>query len=234
MLAWWTVGSPVRELAVESWTGLPLRSFANTVQKPNKSDLLLQNLKKLQLDLLFDLKDSMYEKCFRERCASQIHSGLNSLQILFSRMSVEFETDLDQYKPMTPFQTILGTCQFPKLRSLSLNSLDSTMEELLTLLESSKQLQQLRLRHYELFTGTWEKAADWMRNSLALEEVSIDHLCGSWEPDSPVVEFNNGEYEDLFGHVQEFFSFNGPNPFSKEALAAQEKDLDEGREIYMY
>ena len=226
MLAWWAVGSPVRELLVESSTGLPLRSFVNTVQRPCEMDLLFRGLTTLQLDLHVEpgepsIGDSMDDCSFREGSVSQALSTMKSLQCLY--ISAKFGSNLEKYKPMTLFQTILGTCQFPKLRLLVLSSIKSTMEELLSFLGSSKQLQRLTLYQHGLLSGTWEKAVDWMRSSLTLEVVEIDRICGGWEPDSPMI--HRGPYRDCFGHVQDFFLRHGPNPFSKETLAARKKDL---------
>lgn len=230
MLAWWVVGSPIRELAVESRGAyLPLRSFVNnTVERPHEVGPLFQSLTKIRLDLLIDpgSGNEMDACCFQEGDVSHALSSAKNLQCLYIRAKIG--NHLDAYKPMTPFQSILGTCQFPALRSLIFNSIDSTLEELIKFLGASSQLQQLTLVHYDLLSGTWKQAAEWMRRSLRLEEVVLDELYGGWEPDGPVMEFHCGEYKDHFGRVRDFFLRHGPNPFGEEALAAQEEDLNQG------
>ncbi len=229
MLAWWAVGNPVRELAVESHAYLPLGSFINTVHKPCELDLLFQSLTKLRLDLSIDPDSENPEdtSCFQQGSVSLALSGAKSLQCLCIR--AELSENLEDYRPMTPFQMILGTCQFPKLRSLILCSCDSTSEELLTFLEASKHLQQFTLIYHGLLSGNWEQAADWMRNSLTLEDIYLNDLYGDWVPGRSVVDFDAKEYIDYFGHVQDFFLRHGPNPFSKETLAVQRNYLEEGR-----
>ncbi|KAL9133874.1 MAG: hypothetical protein Q9175_004947 [Cornicularia normoerica] len=230
MLALWAVGTPIRELAVESRADLPLSSFVNAMEMPVELNLVFQNLTKLRLNLFINAAPGhSYDTfCFKGGWVSKSLSGAKSLQCLYIRANIG--DNLDKFKPMTPFQTILGTCQFPKLRSLILNSFESTMEELLTFLGASQQLQQLTLIQHELLSGTWEEAADRMQSFLTLEEVSLDYVYGGWGPDSAVVEFHEGVYDDYFGRVQAFFSRRGPNPFSEEMLAAQDEDLRKGRE----
>lgn len=230
MLALWAVGSPVRELAVESRGAyLPLRSFAyDTVEKPRELGPLFQSLTKIRLDLLIEPGSGNQEDAyvFEKGHVSHALSSAKNLQCLY--ISAKTGDDLDKYKPMTAFQSILGTCQFPALRSLIFNSLHSTLEELTTFLESSKRLQQLTLVRYDLLSGTWKQAAEWIRRFLRLEEVVMDDLYGGWEPDGLVMESHGGVYKDHSGRVRDYFLRHGPNPFGEEALAAQEEDLVQG------
>ncbi len=228
MLAWWAVGNPVRELAVESQASLPLAPSFDPVQKPWDFGLLFQSLTKLRLNLCISPGSEHPEEtsCFQQGSVSLALSGAKSLQCLY--IEAKLGEDLDNYRPMTPFQTILGTCQFPKLRSLVLSSLDSTSEELLTFLEASKHLQQFTLIYHELLSGTWEQAADWMRSSLTLEEIDFNQLYG--DDVAGILALESGEgYIDHFGHVQDFFLRHGPNPFSQETLAVRQNYMEEGR-----
>lgn len=237
MLASWAVGTLVRELAVDSGANLPLRSFLDT-EKPWNLYLIFQSLTKLRLNLVIDLdssgrEDYMDADCFRRGLVSHALSGAKNVRCLYIKAIIRI--DLDEYKPMTPFQTILGTCQFPKLRSLILSGFDSTTEELLTFLGASTQLQQLTLIHHGLLSGTWEKAADCMRGFLkSLQEVVINNVHDDLAASSPVLNYLQGRYMDHFGRVQDFFFRDGPNPFNAESLAAQEQDIEDGREaIYV-
>ena len=229
MLAWWAVGNPVRELATESQACLPFAHFFNPVQKPWDFGLLFQSLTKLRLNLSIDPDPEYPEEtsCFQQGGISLALSGAKSLQCLY--ILATLGQNVDEYRPMTPFQTILGTCQFPKLRSLILNSLDSTSEELLTFLEASKQLQQFTLIYHELLSGTWEQTAGWMRTSLTLEEIDLNGLYGGLVPHNPVADFDDEGYIDYFGHVQDFFLRHGPNPFNKDTLSVRKNYLKEGR-----
>ena len=224
MLALWTVGFPVKEIAVKSWVNLPMKSFVNAAKRPYELALLFKSLTKLRLHLRMDPEDPVGIYCSREGLVARALSGAKSLQYLHIRTQIDPLLGNPELK--TPFQASLGSCQFPKLRSLILHSYESTMEELLTFLGASEQLQRISLIHYELLSGTWEQAADWMRRISTLREADIDHLSGGWGPDSPVALFDNGEYTDNFGHVEDFFLRQGPNPFSDKMLAAREKRLN--------
>ena len=225
MLAWRAVGSPVRELAVEPYTCLPLRSFVNTVQTPWKLGLFFQGLTKLRLDLLIETEPSQnyfLDNCsFQEGRVSLALAGAKNLQCLY--ILTKYSNPWVEIKPMTPFQSILGTCQFPKLRSLKLWNLHSTMEELLGFLEASKQLQKLTLLYHRIYSGTWEQAADWIRSSLELKEAHLDDLYDAMKIEGPF-----GGYTDLTDcsrSVQDFFFRHGPNPLSEKLRTAHQKDL---------
>lgn len=241
MLAWWAVGSPVRELAVESWAYLPLRSFVSTVQKPCELNQMFQNLTKLPLNMLIAFRepgfdDVLHVRSFEEGLVSKALSSANNLRCLYITTRIGDDYDEDN-QTMTLFQVILGTCQFPKLKSLILVSLDSTMEELFKFLGASKQLQQLTLVDHELFSGSWEQAADWIRSTLTLEEVDIADVYGScdvygsWKKDSLMLDHVWGPSKGHFVRVQEFFLRHGPNPFSEEMLAARFGELEDAREL---
>ena len=233
MLAWRAVGSPVRELAVESYTCLPLRSFVNTVQTPWKLRLFFQGLTKLRLDLLIETEPSQnyfLNNCsFQEGRVSLALAGAKNLQCL--DILTNYRKSWVESKPMTPFQSILGTCQFPKLRSLKLWRLHSTMEELLGFFEASKQLQKLTLCDHRIYSGTWEQAADWMRSSLrGLEEVHLGNLHDDMEIEGPFGGFTG--FTDCSRSIQDFFFRHGPNPLSEKMRTAHRKDLqDRGEEV---
>lgn len=224
MLALWTVGFPVKEIAVKSWVNLPMKSFVNAEKRPYELGLLFKSLTKLRLHLRMDPADPVGIYCSRDGLVARALSGAKSLQYLHIRTQIDPLLNNPELK--TPFQASLGSCQFPKLRSLILHSYESTMEELLTFLGASEQLQQISLIHYGLLAGTWEQTADWMRRISTLKAADIDHLSGGWGPDSPVTLFDNGEYTDNFGQVEDFFLRQGPNPFSDKTLAAREKELN--------
>ena len=73
--------------------------------------------------------------------------------------------------PTLDLKHVLGTCAWPSLSSLSLDSLDTTAENLVDILKRQPSLKNLRLGLINLSKGTWTDVLDEMRVYLDLEDA---------------------------------------------------------------
>lgn len=218
----------VRELTMEP-DGMGLSTdtaaFSMSPQDLSQAMACFRNLTKLRLSLVSDI----------ERFSTNVdtfHVHRNVAKLLRSAINLEslsldlfYEEGIPKHKYST-LQEILGQCKFPKLKSLILSFLTSSDEELLQLLEYSKNLEQITITYHTLTKGSWMRVANWIRASLPLlKHVELNHLYRGF--DDP---FERVEYQDLYGEFSDFLFAHGENPFMKIALEKHEADKKAGRQ----
>ena len=112
------------------------------------------------------------------------------------------------------FEGTIGSCKFPKLKSLTLSQFHSTEDQLVDFLSFSPGLASLELFRYDLTQGLWEHMAHWIKHSLQLQSVRIDIPSGEMPCGT-----EDDELTDFYvGNVDDYILRNGENPFTKEAL----------------
>lgn len=182
------------------------------------------NLTKLRLSL-----DSDSERFSTDVDTRHVHRNVAKLllsAINLESLSLDLSDDCITDHDYSTLQEILGQCKLPKLKSLILSFLTSSDEELLQLLEYSKNLEQITITCHILTKGSWMRVANWIRASLPLlKHVELNQLYGGF--DDPL---KGVEYQDLYGEVSDFLFAHGENPFTKKALEKHEADEKAGRQ----
>ena len=143
MLSLISTGSPLKELALEPSRGkghIPLRAFQPTFWNPFSLPKIVQNLTKLRLILSIDSfpLDSLNRCAYVGGYVARTLAAATGLESFF--INFHWANDGDDDLGMTNFESILGGCQFPRLKSLILASFDSTAEELIRFFKTSKAL----------------------------------------------------------------------------------------------
>lgn len=119
----------------------------------------------------------------------------------------------------TSLNLFLDRCQFPRLRSLILQSFEAFETELLALLQGSPRLRSLTLSAFSLTRGSWEGFVEQARGTLNLKRVALHFLHG--------FDYNDSWDNYLDWHtpmVDGFFFSSGENPFSRSAMIQHKKD----------
>ena len=211
-----TTKANVRELTMEPYelcVSTDSAAFSMSPWGLSQALLSFRNLTKLRLSLIGDTEQFTNDVDTRRvhpNVAKLLSNAINlkslSLDISDRRFRPRYSCPL--------FQDILGQCKFPKLRSLILAFFASSDEELLRLLNHSKRLEQITLRHFTLTTGSWMRVADWIRASLPLlKHAELTPVYGGFG--KPI---DGLEYWDWYGDVDRFLFGSGENPSTEEAL----------------
>ena len=155
------------------------------------------------------------------------HVHQNVAKLLRSAVNLEslsldvVDEDMAPESSRPALQEILGQCKFPKVRTLNLAFFVSSEVELLRLLTSSKNIENLTLGCHVLTEGLWTRVADCIRAAFPLlKHAELTQLYGSF--DEP---WDRTEYMDLYGHIDEFLFAQGENPFTTKALERYHADI---------
>lgn len=148
-------------------------AFVMTVEQSCCLTLQLQHLLKLRMRL---------GEFIQELGAQAQHSHDSSpiARALSSTVNLE-SLFIDGNKPdyvngPTAMSNFLGGCQFPKLSSLILKSMDSKEDELLEFLKASPDLKHFTLTNFTLLVDSWDTMAQKIRSTLRLESVMLHPL----------------------------------------------------------
>ncbi|CAD6590192.1 MAG: hypothetical protein ASARMPREDX12_004223 [Alectoria sarmentosa] len=145
MLALWSSRQTLKELATLPTTSyLSLRCFEMGIRRPYSLCDIFQSLTNLRLDICIGSQpgDTLGTRCYTNGYVSQALSAARNLEFLCLWANVA--TESINYELITIFQSLLGTCRFPKLRSLILNS--KTWEELaIKMRESLSSLKDIEV-----------------------------------------------------------------------------------------
>ena len=196
---------------------LTQNAFTMLARQSRYLTIQLQHLIKLRMRLHYDGGQKA------DRVVAKALSPAVNLESLFLESYI--------YDPRPEASTaifgFLSGCHFPKLRSLILDSMNSTEDELLDFLKTSPGLKHLTLEHFFLIIGSWEVVAERIRSVLRLKSVMIQDFVDG------MPNFGHGKYyQGLYSYsndhrvIEDFFLRNGKNPFTKEAMETwYEKDI---------
>ena len=178
-------------------------AFTMTARQSRYLTIQLQHLIKLRMRLY----DAWGQKT--DRVIAKALSLAVNLESLFLESYTQFY-DL-RYDESTGIFMFLSGCRFPKLRSLILDPMNSTEDELLDFLKTSPCLKHLTLENFDLKIGSWEVVVERIRSVLRLKSVMIHHFAGAMYHDRC---FRTNDHRA----IEDFFLRNGKNPFTKEAM----------------
>jgi hypothetical protein len=143
---------------------------------PDKIPQSWLSLEHITLELTTDtLEDqSRYREVLQN---GSLRRFLDQLQML-QHLGLIFYSELpenDMIWSHAPFEHVVDTVtKWPRLKSLQLDGVDSTAQELLYFLEShSLTLKALTLRNYRLLSGSWMQALPELRESLSLARAEV-------------------------------------------------------------
>ncbi len=140
------------------------------------------SLHSITLDLVADtLEDQM--QCRHILMTGELRRFLDQLRMV-RHLSLTFFSDpldSDTSWPHGPFEYALDTVtKWPLLKSLCLDGLDSTAQELLHFLECHRAtLKSLTLRNYFLLSGSWMYVLPEIRELLSLEGAEVAGTIGA-------------------------------------------------------
>ena len=214
----------VKELTMEPGDmelGTNTAAFSMSLWNLNQSKLCFHTLTKIRFSLFADAERFSTDIDIRhvhQNVAKLLRSAVN-LESL-SLDVVDQNTSPENSPPA--LQEILGQCKFPKLRTLNLAFFVSSEVELLQLLISSKNIENLILECYKLTEGLWMRVADCIRATFPLlKHAELTRLYGGF--DEP---WEETQYMDFCGHIDEFLFAQGENPFTTKALERYHADIE--------
>lgn len=218
LLAMWTTRKSVRDIAMQPQGRSSYFPFLLFRQLANQNTYSIRGyfrpLKRLRLDL--QIRNFQSEiHLFATGYLARLLSVAENLEELCLRLNYASSA-------VTPFQCSLGGCRFPKLKSFVLVTCHSSFDELLEFLRACPKLERLVFSKHTLVSGQWKEAVKQMRACENLKDVLLDDLRGGWETGFP------RSYRDYYRRVRDFFSNDGPNPFSGFELDRYDADCAAG------
>ena len=226
MLAIATAKSTITELAVihdspescqTEYSFLTKAAFMMTIELSYCLTLQFQHLSKLRIRLSEEEEGEE-----EEAQAHDSHTSSPIAKALSSAVNLEslfIEGDVSDFNPrrgrLTTMSCFLGGCQFPKLSSLILRSMDSKEVELLEFLQASPDLKHFTLIDFTLVIGSWETTAQTIRTALRLKSILFHQLYDGL-PDLVIQTYCSNDHH----LVEDFFLHNGKSPFTKEAMVS--------------
>lgn len=143
---------------------IPCGAFNTSHGRAGNFHESLRELIKLQLTLTehdYEDQTSTNDAVIKGNVAKILAAAINLEQL-------HLESDNKNW-PL--FESILGGCRFPKLKSLELWYISSTEDQLLDFLRSLPDLKSLTLGGLDLMQGLWEHVMSWIKISLQLRSV---------------------------------------------------------------
>ena len=149
------------------------------------------------------------------------------------------------------FDTLLGACKFPQLKTLALRNIDGTEAQFLQFLGGSPLLSKLSLNRIWLWAGTWASFLDELRRDWPLKSAFVDYAGGMEGAYCEGLKPRSEDWCDWGSTVSDFFYQNGyvliglstitetgstnsrydrANPFLKETWAAIDRSRGQKRE----
>ena len=225
--------SLICELAVEplyrdEGTALPASAFHCQPREIHTRNVIYSRLKKLRLSLCSDdVIESDDDDDNNNDTALQVTRAI-SAAINLEYLCLDLAEDFLPWNHPNPdrahtsFDMILGSCRFPKLKSLILVNFESTAGELRRLIKAcAKTLEHLTIDTYMLSSGLWEHLFSELRDTLHLKSVFVTKVCGGLrQPYDELVMANRCDA------TSKFFFGGGRNPYTVKALDAWHKRMN--------
>ena len=145
------------------------KSFCLTARQSARLKSQFQSLKRLRLGLGKSPSENIYDGSAIAK-ALTVAVNLESLSI---DGDFPFSTTRREFPVPTIMSSLLGDCQFPKLKSLNLRFVNSRDDEFLDFLENSPGLIHLKLDNFYLEFGLWERVLEEMCSTFPLESVRL-------------------------------------------------------------
>ena len=159
-----------------------------TARQSARLESQFQSLKTLRLGLGKSPGENSYD-------GSTIAKAL-SVAVNLESLSIDgdfpFSTTSREFRASTMMSSLLGDCQFAKLKSLNLRFVNSRDDEFFAFLENSPDLIHLRLDNFYLESGLWERVLEETCSTFPLESVRL-HKVRAWISDKKEYEIY---YED--------------------------------------
>ena len=168
-----------------------------------------QSLKRLRLGLGKSPGENNY---YGTTVAKALSVAVN-LESLSIDGDFPFRTTTRELRPLTIVSSLLGDCQFPKLKSLKLRFVSSRDDELLDFLENSPGLIHLKLENFYLESGLWERVLEIIRSTVTLKSLRL-HEIWAWISDTEDYEMYY-EHPVLLSHAS---LQNGTHPIADETM----------------
>ena len=152
--------------------------------------------------------------CFIQGDVTNTLAAARNLECLYITVAPNFESLLRDLTALSTFEGILGGCRFPKLKSLVLEDFSANSTALPEFLKHSSQLEALYLHDFYLMTGSWERTAERVRQTLGLKEVVLSCLREFGWGNGFAYEFTDSSRME----VEDFILRRGNNPFTLQAV----------------
>ena len=146
-----------------------------TARQSARLNSQFQSLKRLRLGLGKSPGENNYDGSSIAK-ALPVAVNLESLSI---DGDFPFSTTRREFLAPTILSSLLGGCQFPKLKSLKLRFVNSRDDEFLNFLENSPGLIHLKLDNFYLESGLWEEVLEEICSTFPLESVRL-HKVRAW------------------------------------------------------
>ena len=163
-------------------------SFFITARQSARLRSQFPSLKRLRLELGKSPGENRYD-------GSTIAKAL-SFAVNLESLSIDgdfpFSTTRREFAAPTIMSSLLGGCQFPKLKSLGLRFVNSRNDELLDFLENSPGLIHLKLDNFYLESGLWGRVLEEICSTFPLESIRL-HKVRAWVSERK-------EYEIYYEH----------------------------------
>ena len=169
-----------------------------------------QSLKRLRLGLGKSPGENNY---YGTTVAKALSVAVN-LESLSIDGDFPFAATRREILPNTMMSSLLGDCQFPKLKSLKLRFVSSRDDEFFDFLENSPGLIHLKLDNFYLKSGLWERVFEIIRSTHPLKSVRL-HKVHAWIGDREEYEIYY-EHPVLLSHPS---LQNGTHPIADEAMS---------------
>ncbi|KAM0803931.1 hypothetical protein BDR22DRAFT_818592 [Usnea florida] len=169
-----------------------------------------QSLKRLR----FGLGKSPGENNYYGSTIAKALSVAVNLESLSIDGDFPFATTRREILPSTIVSSLLGDCQFPKLKSLKLRFVSSRDDEFFDFLENSPGLIHLKLDNFYLESGSWERVFEIIRSTLPLRSLRL-HEVRAWISDREEYEIHY-EHPVLLSHPS---LQNGNHPIADEVMS---------------
>lgn len=205
MLALCTQPTSITEVEMDAYLDdglefptISLGVFHTSLPQSRYMACVFPTLTKLHLDLNSQTEepDRLALQSRRERHTATALSAAINLEALYLRV---WDDDRD---PQMEFDVILGGCRYPRLKSLMLEGLVATEDQLTHFVQSSPYFEHLFIDNMALSpasSSSWACFADAVRRSLALKSAGLLNL--QWKSrlcDSPLPVNDEVEFEDFF------------------------------------
>lgn len=189
---------------------LPMDTFDQSPQNLQHLVNVLQHVQTLSMSLSSYYGFAQEEGYFKQGKVAQILGAAKNLRSLCLYMDAEEDYTLNG---TSFFSAILRDCEFPMLKILCLQLLRFTEDEIVSFLcLHSSTLARFAIDGANLDSGSWKSLLDCTQEKLRLVCVTMTQLYDGFE-----APWDGIEWVD-HGEVEAFYTGNGGNPFTSEAL----------------